>query len=214
MVTLLVTTGATVTFKELVRNVLQIEFIRGIIDLGFNEVFVQYGNEIKDNVHQSDIFVQQVLKELNSSDQLNFNSYSDSKASIVGFPDTDKLQLFTSSKLDLKLYLFPFSTNVNAYINRANLVISHAGTGSIIDSLKLHKKLIVVINDQLMDNHQAEVAEEFCKQGYCSSLTTKDIKDGASFVKAVRERLAVESKPFTTSKSNVIEAIIYEELAA
>ncbi|KAG7620746.1 Glycosyl transferase family 28 C-terminal [Arabidopsis suecica] len=54
---------------------------------------------------------------------------------------------------------FTFSSSIADYIQSASLVISHAGSGSIFETLKLGKPLIVVVNEDLMDNHQCELAE-------------------------------------------------------
>ncbi|OMO51455.1 hypothetical protein CCACVL1_29784 [Corchorus capsularis] len=56
----------------------------------------------------------------------------------------------------------------------ASLVISHAGSGSIFETLKLGKPLIVVVNEDLMDNHQSELAEELAerKHLYCARPQT------------------------------------------
>ena len=48
----------------------------------------------------------------------------------------------------------------------SSLIISHAGAGSIMECLALHKKTIVVINNKLMNNHQYELAEALYKRGY------------------------------------------------
>lgn len=45
-------------------------------------------------------------------------------------------------------------------------MISHAGAGSIMEALTLGKKLVVVVNRDLMDDHQEELAEVVAKEGY------------------------------------------------
>ena len=39
-----------------------------------------------------------------------------------------------------------------------------AGSGSIFETLKLARPLIVVVNEDLMDNHQSELAEELAER--------------------------------------------------
>lgn len=57
---------------------------------------------------------------------------------------------------------FAFDPDLIRRIKRARLVISHAGTGSILDTLRDNPgtPLIVVPNESLMDNHQLEVANQ------------------------------------------------------
>ena len=51
-------------------------------------------------------------------------------------------------------------------IQAADLVISHAGAGSILDALGCGKKVLVVVNEELMGNHQTELAEALAKEHY------------------------------------------------
>jgi len=47
-----------------------------------------------------------------------------------------------------------------------------AGSGSIMESLRLHKKLVVVVNEDLMDNHQIELAQALSERQYlCYGMT-------------------------------------------
>lgn len=61
---------------------------------------------------------------------------------------------------------FNFVESLRDEIAQADLVISHAGSGSILDALRFQKRLIVVPNEALMGNHQKELAEELGRQGY------------------------------------------------
>ncbi|KAF3454435.1 hypothetical protein FNV43_RR04882 [Rhamnella rubrinervis] len=69
---------------------------------------------------------------------------------------------------------FTFSSSIANHLRSASLVISHAGSGSIFETLQLAKPLIVVVNEDLMDNHQSELAEELTerKHLYCSRPQT------------------------------------------
>ncbi|KAJ9112362.1 hypothetical protein QFC19_000782 [Naganishia cerealis] len=59
---------------------------------------------------------------------------------------------------DLQTEAFRFSDEIDELIRKSDLVVSHAGSGSILTALRAGKKLIVVPNTSLMDNHQAELA--------------------------------------------------------
>nr|CAI5817957.1 unnamed protein product [Callosobruchus analis] len=56
-------------------------------------------------------------------------------------------------------------------IEKSDLVISHAGAGTCLEVLHKKKPLLVVINEDLMDNHQIELAEELENQGYLYHCT-------------------------------------------
>ena len=60
--------------------------------------------------------------------------------------------------------------NYNRCIAQADLIIAHAGVGTIMSCLSRRKKLIVVPrakeHSEHVDNHQFEIAEEFARKGY------------------------------------------------
>ncbi|XP_047069752.1 UDP-N-acetylglucosamine transferase subunit ALG13 homolog [Lolium rigidum] len=71
-----------------------------------------------------------------------------------------------SGNSDLQVEHFTFSPSIADYIREASLVISHAGSGSIFETLRLGKPLIVVVNEDLMDNHQSELADELAERNH------------------------------------------------
>ncbi|KAG8471293.1 hypothetical protein KFE25_009714 [Diacronema lutheri] len=75
----------------------------------------------------------------------------------------------------LRVESYAFKPSLAADMDEAALVISHAGSGSILEALGRQKPLLVVVNEALMDNHQAELADELGARGHlvatrCSGL--------------------------------------------
>jgi len=79
------------------------------------------------------------------------------------------------SSTSFRVEYFDYEQSILARIQTASLVISHAGAGSILDTLRLRKKLLVVVNECLMENHQLELAtalqlEDYLKYCHCHNL--------------------------------------------
>ena len=51
--------------------------------------------------------------------------------------------------------------------------MTNTGAGTILDGMRLGLSLIVVPNENLLDNHQSELAEELADQGYAINSTIK-----------------------------------------
>lgn len=54
---------------------------------------------------------------------------------------------------------FEFSSSFQSYIDNADLIVTHAGAGSVYSMLENGKKLVVVPNLTRADNHQIELAK-------------------------------------------------------
>lgn len=105
---------------------------------------------------------------------------------------------------------FPFSHALDSYIDKSDFVISHGGTGTILDVLKLNKKLLVVYNESLMDNHQFEVASEFYNRGYCLILPSSDLAAVGDMLNCLQLK---SFNRFDQGNSTVLESIIIEEVS-
>lgn len=69
--------------------------------------------------------------------------------------------------------VFRYYTGLLPYLDSSELVISHAGVGTIFECLRFKTKLIVVANPNVRGKHQGEVARKLDKNGYllwCKSL--------------------------------------------
>ncbi|XP_025227782.1 putative bifunctional UDP-N-acetylglucosamine transferase and deubiquitinase ALG13 isoform X2 [Theropithecus gelada] len=76
---------------------------------------------------------------------------------------------FSTESFTLDVYRYKDSLKED--IQKADLVISHAGAGSCLEALEKGKPLVVVINEKLMNNHQLELAKQLHKEGhlfYCT----------------------------------------------
>lgn len=64
------------------------------------------------------------------------------------------------------------------YQGKADLIISHAGTGALVGALKLGKKVIAVPRlakyGEHIDDHQLQVAEVLDREGYLKSVINMD----------------------------------------
>eukprot|EP00892_Ulva_mutabilis_P003372 jgi/Ulvmu1/1406/UM011_0135.1 len=72
--------------------------------------------------------------------------------------------------------------NLAAEIERASLVISHAGAGSIFESLTYQVPLIVVPNPVLMDNHQVELAKLMQDRNHAVSCSPDTVEEAVATI--------------------------------
>ena len=65
----------------------------------------------------------------------------------------------------LKQSSYRYKPSLQEDFASADLVISHAGFGCLIESLGMGKAVLAVINTSLMDNHQVEIAAQLDRLG-------------------------------------------------
>ncbi|KAJ1668278.1 N-acetylglucosaminyldiphosphodolichol N-acetylglucosaminyltransferase catalytic subunit alg13 [Coemansia sp. RSA 1813] len=83
----------------------------------------------------------------------------------------------SSAEIGISVTAFDYASGTQKFVDRADLVISHAGAGSILDALHSHRPLIVVVNRRLMDDHQNEIALELSRAGYLVVSSPEDLAD-------------------------------------
>jgi beta-1,4-N-acetylglucosaminyltransferase len=98
-----------------------------------------------------------------------------------------------------KVY-FKFISNINEYYEKASLIITHAGAGSIYNLLEKNKKLIIVPNIERVDTHQLDITEYMKKKNY--ALTCLDINSLSNVIKNVNNTIfkKYEKEPFFKDK--------------
>ncbi|KAF2965668.1 hypothetical protein GQX73_g7870 [Xylaria multiplex] len=138
--TAFVTIGATAGFRSLLQEVVSPKFLATLKSLDFTDLVVQCGPDLE---------------------------YFDSIR-----PG------YSQKAYGLDITAFSYAPDLNKYFAQASrgdddngkrecgVIVSHAGSGSIIGALEFDSKLVAVPNPELMDNHQLEIAEEMESQGF------------------------------------------------
>lgn len=71
--------------------------------------------------------------------------------------------------------------------NASKLNSCFSGSGTVLDALRVQVPLIVVPNEELLDNHQVELAEALAEQGYVVHGKLESLADALEDVEKLRE---------------------------
>ncbi|XP_066245113.1 UDP-N-acetylglucosamine transferase subunit ALG13 [Euwallacea similis] len=133
-------TVGTTKFPKLVNTITQADTLQVLSHLGYNNIQIQTGRDF--HKPHIDPQIEATITQTNSSTVVKLTDF------------------------DLVIKYDQYFEDFEEQIKKADLVISHAGAGSCLDILKLGKPLIVVVNEDLMDNHQIELATQLQNDGY------------------------------------------------
>lgn len=86
----------------------------------------------------------------------------------------------------ITLDFFRYKDSILETILKSDFIISHAGAGTCLEVLRAQKLLLTVINEELMDNHQFELARDFHKDGYLHYCTCKDLNETLKLVNNIK----------------------------
>lgn len=93
----------------------------------------------------------------------------------------------------------------NVLLNECNLVITHGGTGAIVNALKLRKKVIAIPRKvefkEHVDNHQTQIINRFVKMGY---IIGGDCGDLRQMIKRIKK---IELKKYESNTQKIIDSI-------
>lgn len=91
-------------------------------------------------------------------------------------------------------------------IKLADVVITHAGVGSIVSCLKLNKPTIVVPRlgkyKEQNNDHQVQIMKRYLEQGYIIA-----VEDLALLDQAIEQSKTFKAKPYTADKQGIIDEI-------
>lgn len=107
---------------------------------------------------------------------------------------------------DMKIFDFIDKEKLFKLIDKADLIITHGGVGSIIASLKKGKKVIVVPRQKKygehVNNHQLQIAKKFEQDGY-----VKYALDLNKLGNIILEMKDFKPKKFENNKSKVVSIV-------
>ncbi|KAJ3514537.1 hypothetical protein NMY22_g14700 [Coprinellus aureogranulatus] len=99
-----------------------------------------------------------------------------------------------------------FKSSLEEENDIADLVMSHAGSGTILDVLGKEKRLIVVPNETLLDNHQQELAVALEENGHLKSSSV------ANLAETICEIHTVQLIPFPPHDGKLFAGIVDETM--
>ncbi|KAG9042546.1 N-acetylglucosaminyldiphosphodolichol N-acetylglucosaminyltransferase catalytic subunit alg13 [Tulasnella sp. UAMH 9824] len=106
----------------------------------------------------------------------------------------------------LTVTVWRFKASLIEDIERADLVVSHAGSGTILDTLRSGKRLIVVPNNTLLDNHQTELAKALHERGHLIAATVESLGE------AIASSTTQPAVPFPPLDPTAFGRIVDEEM--
>ncbi|KAF8479346.1 glycosyltransferase family 1 protein [Russula ochroleuca] len=111
-------------------------------------------------------------------DALTQKGYSDvvvqcGNSQVGEFSPTDREGNVRRHGVDIDVWRF--KPSLDEEYDAADLVIGHAGSGTILDVLRRGKPLIIVPNPTLLDNHQEDMAHSMGKLGHARVSTVNEL---------------------------------------
>ena len=186
--TIFITVGTTL-FEPLIESATNPLFLNHIASHGFTRLVVQYGKGEMPQIR-------------NDSNEENRELEEGQREGLYRLLSDEEEEKHTSQARSasptIQWEVYKFKPSLEADMRDADLIISHAGAGSIMEGLEhcrernsqtkenIHqKKLVVVINDRLMDNHQCELAYALKKRRYLFVLSKPDMLLDAGEIKEI-----------------------------
>lgn len=107
-------------------------------------------------------------------------------------------------KIDIEIY--DYKSSIQEDIEKADVVIGHAGAGTCLEVLRANKRLLVVINESLMDNHQLELADQLEKENFVVKTTVDELSKNLDLI------CDTKFEKFPSKNSFIFEEIFEEAL--
>ncbi|KAG8743691.1 N-acetylglucosaminyldiphosphodolichol N-acetylglucosaminyltransferase catalytic subunit alg13 [Ceratobasidium sp. 414] len=138
--------------------------------------------------------------------ELVFQCGNSDIASLVPRSSTGDEWNWTDDKTGMGISVWRFKPELAKNFEQAGLVISHAGSGTILEVLRLPRPMVVVPNETLLDNHQVELANALGELGHLFASTP------STLVKTIQAYDSTKLKDFPQFDGSGFRTIMDEEM--
>ena len=118
---------------------------------------------------------------------------------------------FKTDKDNIKVYKYIEPDEFARYMNEASLIITHAGVGTMVQGLLLHKKMIVAARlkkyKEHVNDHQIQILETFSSSGYILPLYNFDDLEDLIKKEFVTKNFVSNNELFNNKLDNEIELL-------
>lgn len=112
---------------------------------------------------------------------------------------------FKSNKMDLKAYFSP--EELQKCLMESDIIVTHGGVGSIMQGLKLKKKIIALPRlsryGEHQNDHQQEIVNAYEKRGYILKWNENE-----SFDEILKRAESFEPKPFESNHERFVSQLV------
>ncbi|MCJ1441151.1 MAG: N-acetylglucosaminyldiphosphodolichol N-acetylglucosaminyltransferase catalytic subunit alg13 [Stictis urceolatum] len=197
---LFLTVGATASFSALILAVLNPRFFSALKQHGYTHLRIQSGKNSAATVSRG---IQTLGCNPSIAQDLDGSWFEAQGIKVSCFPFKDSLrgemvaarEGAVVDKSDIskdsqhqKQAEAKLRTKLRNSSRLEGAVMSHAGSGSILEALRVKAPLIVVPNETLLDNHQGELADELSRQGYVVHGRLDQLDEALAEVEKLREK--------------------------
>lgn len=95
--------------------------------------------------------------------------------------DSDHVEKLKKS-FELEIDIYDYKSSILDDIQKSDVVVGHAGAGTCLEVLRQNKRLLIVVNDELMDNHQSELADQLANENYVVQTTVDKFNEGLAVI--------------------------------
>ncbi|KAI1933128.1 N-acetylglucosaminyldiphosphodolichol N-acetylglucosaminyltransferase catalytic subunit alg13 [Ophidiomyces ophidiicola] len=138
-----VTVGATASFNTLVREILNADFLEALRKQSYTHLLIQFG---------------QLGYEV-------FNTFKNTSGPDLKEKFGLAIDGFDYNVDGLKQEMMAIKANPGLH-RLEGVIISHAGSGTILEAMRFGVPTVVVPNPELLHNHQVELAQQLSSVGY------------------------------------------------